>query len=198
MIGLLLISACDRFPVGQEEDTATDTAQTTEESDHLPVADVNWNQDGLQLTILNGENHDFYFGLVESTESCRDDTAYGCWTGENCGDSTGYMSLDEEIQLGPYCHPAGITGVNLFYSESIYAVITGNDYVAQGQQTAFPAPTEEESYEFSVTYYLEDGITGECWVWGVDPTVFEERSCKYPLPVAGSDGRARFRLDGKK
>jgi len=170
-------------------DTGEDSGNgaETEEIVFPPVADIDWTNEGIVLTISNGEGRDFQFGLVESTDACSIDNDFGCWTGENCDATTGYVSIDEETSLGPFCHGAGTLGVQLAYSSGLSAIMGGIEYVTQGQQTAFPAPNEENSYEFKVTYILEDNVSGDCWVWGVDPDYFEAKSCKYPIPVSRTD-----------
>ena len=129
---------------------------------------------------------------------------------KNCHPTTGYISFDGQTNLGPYCHPAGTTGLGLAYSESLSAVITGQtgSNIIIGQKTAFPAPEDpnasnadsgvddNESYEFRVSYILRDKITGDCWAWGAEPTVFEEQGVNtVPITTFSSDGKTRYRLD---
>ena len=202
-VGLL---ACDLTP------KTTDSGDSGISPVYLPIADIDWKPNQIVLTIEHGAGYDFEFGIVEYWDGCKTDTIYGCWTGENCHPTTGYVSFDGQTNLGPYCHPAGTTGLGLGYSESLSAVITGQtgSNVIIGQKTAFPAPieaseeetddtaeSENESYEFRVSYILKDKITGDCWAWGVEPTIFEDQGCKYPVPMSAisTNGKTRYRLE---
>ena len=189
MIWALLL-ACN----SDNADSALDTA-VAEDSGPIPnpLADIDWLEDKLVLTIQNGDGYDFYFGLVESTENCSQDTTYGCWTAENCGEEA-WTSVNGTFTRGPYCHPAGDIGVSLDYGDGIMNAINGSSFVANGQQTAFPAPTEEDSYEFKVSYILIDRISQDCWAWGVDPAFFADQNCKYPVPTS-LETPNRFRLE---
>ena len=173
--------------------TSSSTDTSTEEVAYLPTAQVEWGENQLLLHMKNTSGYDFQFGIVESSDECAQDIDFGCWTGENCADFDPYMSADEEVILGPYCHPAQGDGValSLNYSSSISAVLLLEDVVSNGVQTAFPAPPIEgqedssnESYEFKVTYYLNDLISGKCWSWGIDPGYFSNQNCTTPLPLS--------------
>ena len=146
-----------------------------------PIADIDWNEDKLVLTIQNGEGHDFTLGIIESSDSCNVDITYGCWTAESCSEEP-WTSVDGNYIEGPYCHSAGDAGVSLDYGGGILSVIAGDSFVTN-TQTAFPAPTEESSYEFQVSYILIDRISQDCWAWGVDPFYFNDQNCKYPVPI---------------
>jgi len=177
-------------------DTATQTSSGTDASEevpYLPTAQVEWGETQLLLHMKNTSGFDFQFGIIESSEECAQDIDFGCWTGENCNDFTPYMSADEDVILGPYCHPAQGDGValSLNYSSSISSVLLLEDVVSNGVQTAFPPPPSEdlddptyESYEFKVTYYLQDLISGKCWAWGIDPGYFSNQNCTIPLPLS--------------
>ena len=180
-------------------DTASESiVETPEEVAYLPTAQVEWGENQLLLHLKNSAGYDFQFGIIESSTSCQQDVDFGCWTGESCDPTTPYSSADEAIILGPFCHPTQGEGValSLNYSASIESVLLLQDVVSNGVQTAFPRPpiedsenteTEEEaveSYEFQVTYYLEDLISGKCWAWGINPNYFAARSCSIPLPLS--------------
>ncbi|MBM74418.1 MAG: hypothetical protein CMK59_03385 [Proteobacteria bacterium] len=175
-------------------DTAQNASETdaSEEVAFLPTAQVEWGETQLLLHMKNTSGYDFQFGIVESSEECAQDIDFGCWTGENCDDFDPYTSADEEVILGPYCHPAQGDGValSLNYSSSISSVLLLEDVVSNGVQTAFPPPPQEsedsesESYEFKVTYYLVDLISGKCWAWGINPNYFSDRNCTIPLPLS--------------
>jgi hypothetical protein len=191
---IFFILAC-----GEEisKDTSTSEPSSEEETTgtYNPTAQVEWGEEQLVVYMSNTEGYDFYFGIVESTEECTQNIEYGCWTGEDCSPTEPYMSSDESILLGPYCHPADGEGVAiaLNYSSGFDSIFQGAEVVSGGVQTAFPAPiltgdtgTENiESYEFLVTYYLEDRISGKCWSWGIDPGYFKDRNCNLPVPTSG-------------
>ena len=191
---VFLLFGCDSIPF-LSKDTATATTDTASASGEPPnpLADIDWNADQLVVKISQSdpEFHSLVFGIVEQTDECLNDTVFGCWTGENCDSSTGYVSPDTSINRGPYCHPLNLDGVILSYSESLEAVIngeTGNN-VVPGSRTAFPAPTENESYEFKVSYYIGNLSNGDCWAWGTKPEIFESQGCKYPLPIGNVHGK---------
>ena len=185
-----LLFACN----GDKGDTALDTANADTGPTPNPLANVDWLEDQLVLNIQHGEGYDFTFGIIESTDSCEQDNTYGCWTAENCGEDA-WSSISGLFTRGPYCHPAGDTGLSLDYGEGLMNAINGSTFVANGQQTAFPAPTVEESYEFKVTYILIDRISQDCWAWGVDPFYFADQNCKYPVPTSlETPSRLRFEL----
>lgn len=182
------------------EEGTIDTASSepsSEDADivtYNPTAQVEWGEENLMLHLSNTTGYDFYFGIVESTEECKQNVEFGCWTGENCSSTDPYKSSDESINLGPYCHPTDGDGIALAlnYSTSFTSVFQGTDVVSNGTQTAFPAPyiandtgEDDVSYEFQVTYYLEDKISGKCWAWGIDPSYFKDRNCNLPVPTSG-------------
>ena len=191
---VLYLMACDAFHLFVPEDTGGDSANT-EEMVLRPVVDIDWLPNVLSISIENGVGYTFAFGLAETSTECSIDTEYGCWTAEDC--FTGYLSPQGTNLHNSYCHPLSEIGKTLEYSADLNAVISrqGEDSVAEGGQTAFPAPTEEESYEFKVTYYLQATKVGdpnaetECWVWGLDPDHFEEKNCKVPLPRSSNSSR---------
>jgi len=181
-----LCIGCEQFHILVDEDTAVDTAEEVLVPN--PSIDITWKPEGLELLIANGAGYEFEFGMVESSTECSIDTEYGCWTAEDC--ISGYISPQETFSHIPYCHPLEDVGDTLDYSSSLIGVITGSvdDYVIQGEQTAFPAPSDDMSYEFAVTYYLKAISTGsdptiECWAWGVNPDHFASEGCKSPIPV---------------
>jgi hypothetical protein len=193
MSWLLFFCACDSLPFLSKTDTG-DTGDTTLEAINKPVADIDWEEGNLVLNITNGDDIQLEFGIVETTTECAADAVYGCWTAENCDSSSGYTSPDG-TPIGPYCHPVSSTGVSLEYSANLTDVmdgVTGTNVIA-GMRTGFPAPTEEESYEFKVTYYLNNISSQDCWVWGVNPTYFETSNCTTPVPVHNIDGNGRTR-----
>ena len=182
---------CDAFHLFPEEDSGVETVE--EDTVVLnPIADIDWTEEKLLITIQNGSGYTFTFGIAETSTECKVDTQYGCWTAEDCG--SGYLSPQGDYPHQAYCHNLSEVGGELEYSESIYSVIAelNENYVVPGKETAFPAPTEDDSYEFQVTYYLqavENGSAGaetECWVWGLDPDHFADRNCKVPLPMSGT------------
>ena len=180
------------------KDTSTTTEPSSEETvtgTYNPTAQVEWGEEALVVYLNNTEGYDFHFGIVESTEECKQNIEYGCWTGESCSPTEPYTSSDENIILGPYRHPVdgdGI-GISLQYSAGFDSIFQGAEVVSGGVQTAFPAPIQPsdtgsnitESYEFLVTYYLEDRISGKCWSWGIDPGYFKDRNCNLPVPTSG-------------
>ena len=110
-----ILFACN----GDKGDTALDTATADTGPIPNPLADVDWLEDQLVLNIQYGEGYDFYFGIIESTESCAQDTTYGCWTAENCGEEA-WSSVNGSFTRGPYCHPAGDSGLALDYGDGDY------------------------------------------------------------------------------
>ena len=184
---IITILGCEQFHLFVEEDTGIDTAEETIVQN--PTIDINWGSNSIDIEIQNGSGYDFEFGITESTTSCSIDTEYGCWTAEDC--LSGYITPQETFSHPPYCHTLLDSGGSLTYSSSLMGVITGtvDDYVIPGERTAFPAPTEELSYEFSVTYILKATSTGadpvsECWTWGVNPDHFSSENCKAPIPIS--------------
>mgnify|MGYP001327390065 CR=1 FL=1 len=183
-LSLLFTSGCDQFYLNPDEDTATDTAE--EELAPNPTIDLSWTEAGIEIELTNGSGYEFTFGIVESTIECAADTEYGCWTAEDC--INGYITPQETFAHQPYCHPLAQSGTTLEYSESLVSIITKTDDIIEGKKTAFPAPNEDSTYEFSVTYYLQAVSTGsnptiECWTWGVDPDYYISEGCKAPIPV---------------
>ena len=186
---IFTLFGCDAFHLFPDEDSGVSSVE--EETAVLnPIADIEWTDEKLIISIENGSGYEFIFGIAETSTECSVDTQYGCWTAEDCG--SGYLSPQGDYPHQAYCHPLSELGGELEYSESIYSVIAGlnDNYVVAGKETAFPAPTAEESYEFQVTYYLqalEIGTSGsetECWVWGLEPDHFSDRNCKVPLPMS--------------
>ena len=194
---LVTFTGCETFYLGNE-DTGTEDTGLVELSPN-PTVDITWTTEGIQVSIENGEGMEFRFGLTESTESCSVDTEYGCWTAEDC--MSGYITPQNDFSHPVYCHGIGTSGSTLKYSDSLIGVITGasSDYVINGQQTAFPSPNDEMSYEYEVTYYLEGTTVGsnpttECWTWGVNPRHYEEKNCKAPVPVLLNPQHIRWSL----
>ena len=185
---LLLLIGCANFGFDWfSDDTATDTGDGVDLLPN-PTADIDWDAERFRLTITQGDNYSFRFGIAETSAECGINTDVGCWTGEDCG--SGYESPQGTFIHSATCHPAVANGtLELEYSTSLEDVIIGNNeqYVAAGQKTAFPAPTAEQSYEFSVTYFLESqNMTSQevqCWVWGSDPDYFATRGCRTPIPL---------------
>ncbi len=182
-----LLTGCEQFHLFVEDDKATDTAE--EELTPNPSIDLEWGETGIDIVITNGQGYEFEFGIAESSSECAIDTEYGCWTAEDC--ISGYQTPQDSFAHSPYCHSLSDIGGSLRYSDSLIGVITGTspDYVIPGEQTAFPAPTSETTYEFSVTYYLKAVSTGsdptiECWAWGLNPDHFSSEGCKAPIPIA--------------
>ena len=189
---ILFFLACDTFSfLSTEEDSATETTAPTPN----PEADIDWNEEQLVLKIKNGDSIQLEFGIVETSDECSADTVYGCWTGESCSATSGYISPDGS-SIGPYCHPVGTTGVTLEYSANLTDVMDGvtGTNVIEGGRTGFPAPTEEESYEYKVTYYLNNTNSQDCWVWGVNPEYFEEQNCTFPVPIHSIDSSSNMRF----
>jgi hypothetical protein len=183
-LSLLFASGCEQFYLNVDKDTAVDTGE--EALTPNPTIDLSWAETGIEIELNNGSGYEFVFGMVESTTECSADTEYGCWTAEDC--INGYITPQETFAHPSYCHPLSQSGTTLEYSESLVAIITKTDEVIQGSKTAFPKPSEDNTYEFSVTYYLQATSTGanptiECWSWGVDPDYFINEGCKSPIPV---------------
>lgn len=192
-----VFTGCETFYLGPQDTGIQDTGVVTLSPN--PTVDITWGEDGIQIDIANGQGMEFRVGLTESTDACSINTEYGCWTAEDC--MSGYITPQEDFAHPIYCHDIGSSGTTLTYSDSLIGVITGAsaDYVINGQQTAFPAPNTELSYEYDVTYYLEGTSTGanpttECWTWGVNPGHFEEKNCKAPVPVLLEERRERWSL----
>ena len=194
MTWLLFLFACDSLSFLSSDDTDTATTEPTGPTVN-PVADIDWNEDGLVLSIQNGENLQLVFGIVETTTECAGDAVYGCWTGENCSETSGYLSPDG-TNIGPYCHSVGATELRLNYSLDLTDVMDGvtGTNVIPGTRTGFPAPTAEESYEYKVTYYLNNINSQDCWVWGVDTSYFEDKNCTFPVPVSNVDSPQTMRF----
>ena len=182
--GFLFTFGCDQFYLNGDQDIVVDTGE--EDLTPNPTIDLEWTDAGIDIELRNGSGYEFRFGIVESTDNCSINTEYGCWTAEDC--INGYISPQESFAHPVYCHPLSQSGTTLEYSDSLVDVITKTDEVIQGVKTAFPKPTEDSSYEFGVTYYLQATSTGanptiECWVWGVDPDHYTDEGCKSPIPV---------------
>ena len=76
-----------------------------------------------------------YFGIVESTEECKQDIEFGCWTGENCSPTNPYLSSDESIELDyTAIQQMGTELLALNYSMSFTSVFQGDDVVSSGVQ----------------------------------------------------------------
>lgn len=176
MIFALLLACND-----DKGDTSLDTAAADTSPIPNPLANIDWQEDGLVLSIQHGEGHNFYLGIIESTEECSNNSLYGCWTAEDCGEEP-WTGANGTFVRGPWCHSAGDTGTTLTYGEGIINAINGSAFV-DDKTTAFPAPTEDNSYEFKVSYILIDQISQDCWAWGVDPYYFDDRNCKFPVPT---------------
>ncbi len=130
------------------------------DTDDTTVAEADfsdsWGSSSLDLNITNGDaGASYYFGTAET--GCDDPD--NCWYGEDCiyGDLTG---------LYFYCHPASVTGVSLAY---------GGDYanLNEGSETVYT----DSSFEPNVTYYVEDAISGSCWIWGDDTSYYAGLGC---------------------
>ncbi len=167
---LLVLVGCSRvdsdgdcvaegFPKSGYSCGSGDDDTITEEN---PIAQVVWDSDALELIIEGGTGYNFEFGIVQNDgcvfedEAGEDDTV--CWEGEACLQSSG----------AAICHPAGSTGVRLDYTAN---GLSGSADINAGDNTAFP----NDSYEFSVTYYLFDTVSESCWVWGLDTTYFTDQ-----------------------
>lgn len=183
-LSLLFTAGCDQFYLNVDEDTALDTGEV--ELSPNPTIDISWTEAGIEIQLSNSAGYSFTFGIVESTAECAVDMDYGCWTAEDC--LNGYSSPDGDFIHSVYCHPLDHSGTTLEYSDSLTEVIQGRDDVIQGTKTAFSAPTDDSTYEFSVTYYLQAVATGsnstvECWSWGVNPDYYVNEGCKSPIPI---------------
>ena len=198
----LLFGSREQFYLNVDKDTAVDTEP--EEIPLNPTIDITWAQTGIDIEVKNGIGYTFTFGIIESTEDCANNEDYGCWTAEGCLNAYSTPEGAEEHQHPSYCHPVGDVGGNLQYSESLENVIQNIDFVTPGSKTAFPAPTDENTYEFGVTYYLRavstsSNPTDKCWSWGVNPEYYTEAGCISPIPVRlqpteTSPRRQRFEL----
>ncbi len=197
---IFLLLAC-----GEEEEEKTPIPEPSSEetisNSYNPTAQVEWGEEQLIVYLNNTTGYDFYFGIVESTEECKQNIEFGCWTGEDCSLTAPYTSSDESIILGPYCHPADGDGASiaLSYATGFSSIYQGDEVVSGGVLTAFPAPVqandtgeEVDSFEFKVTYYLEDRISGKCWSWGIDPGYFKDRNCNLPVPTSGWTGNSKM------
>ena len=127
------------------------------------------------------------FGIIESSDECEADLLDGCWTGEDC--YNGYPAPEGLEGLSRYkaCHDIPNTDSefgdtyfisSLRYSSEIENVVTLDDAIENTNvpvgngNTAFPAPTGDDSYETKVTYYIKAEMIGEegenperCWTW---------------------------------
>ena len=135
-------------------DTATDTA-SEELTCHEVSAFVTWNTSSVDLSfLLYDESAAYFFGMAQGG------SINNRWTGEDC--LYGFSTPEQDYT---YCHPAQL-GISLSYGASY------NDII-EGFSTHFSGP------EFSdeITYIIKDTISGCCWVWGMDPSYYEDLSC---------------------
>ena len=186
-IGILLqFIACTTFHLFEDEAVIMDTGD--EILTPNPTVDLDWNLDALHITFANADNYEFRLGIAETSNECSIDMEYGCWVAEDC--LHGYLSPQGNFPHPSYCHvlPGGES--TLEYSNSLFGVMSGQngEMVIPGSKTGFTAPTDEFSFEFQVTYFLQATQAGsnevECWVWGNDPDYFRDQNCKVPLPIS--------------
>ncbi len=158
-----------------DADTDTDTdADTDTDTDADVAVNVSWYDDGLVPTDVNGDglpdiNCDDELTLDITDALGRTSWNFGIaevgpngWTGEDC--VFGYAMWN-------YCHP--VIGNQLTLDETTDCAIDG---VIEGATTLF-----DSRMEFTVTYYLEDPVSGDCWVWGANPSYYSGLGCRPPL-----------------
>ena len=137
---IFFILAC-----GEEVSKDTSTPEPSSEEGttgtYNPTAQVEWGEEQLVVYMSNTEGYDFYFGIVESTEECTQNIEYGCWTGEDCSPTEPYISSDESILLGPYCHPADGEGVAIALNYS-----SGFDSIFQGESQLMVIKLDPKTY----------------------------------------------------
>ena len=105
---LLLLIGCANFGFDWfSDDTAADTGEGVELLPN-PTADIDWDADRFRLTITQGDNYSFRFGIAETSAECGINTDVGCWTGEDCG--SGYESPQGTYIHSATCHPAVANG----------------------------------------------------------------------------------------
>jgi len=204
---LLSFLACEAFYIGVEEEIIEDI--TEEVSPPLQI-DIDWDEDMLRIKASNVEGYgNIEFGLIESSDECEADLLDGCWTGEDC--YNGYLAPEGLEGLSRYkaCHAIPNTDSefgdtyfisSLRYSSETENVLTLDDAIENTNvpvgngNTAFPAPSEDYSYETRVTYYIKAEMIGEegenperCWTWGVNPSYFDALECNTPLPASLDD-----------
>ena len=142
------------------EDTAIEDTSTTDTAPEEPTcheisAFVTWNDATIDLSFLiYDEGAAYFFGMAQSGN------INNRWTGEDC--LYGFSTPEQDYM---YCHPAQL-GISLSYGASY------NDII-EGFSTHFAGPEFSEE----ITYIIKDTISDCCWVWGKDPSYYDELSC---------------------
>ena len=174
---LVMILACSKEEIQNtdtqeivdtaQEDTSieleeVDTAQEEIECPSLDVT-VSWNEESVELSFITfDEEGSYFFGMAQTGIDNPN-----VWTGEDC--FLGYTVDDTTFS---YCHPAR-NGISLQYGASFTDVV-------EGFSTHFASP----QFEQQITYIIKESISGCCWIWGEDPSYYQELDC---IPITDSE-----------
>jgi hypothetical protein len=126
-------------------------------SDGGPALRVEWSDGAVSLDV-GGLGTAVWWGLAETHPGCGDN----CWTGEDCV----FGGDDGEGGFHGTCHSVRARGLTLPFGET-------PDSLAPSVGTVFWSPR----YERAVTHYVEDALSGRCWVFGHDPSYFDGEPC---------------------
>ncbi|MEL6346206.1 MAG: hypothetical protein AAFV53_24055 [Myxococcota bacterium] len=159
MIRNLMLASAILFAVGcvdsgkDSGDDGSDSGTTGAD----PTFSVEWGGSAVSLTITNGDSAgSYFFGMAETGSTCAADPSQ-CWTGEDCLEGFGKFF---------YCHPSSTTGVSLSYGGAF-------DALTEGSQTVFG----DSSFDGSVTYYVEENGSGDCYIGGNDTSYYSGLGC---------------------
>ena len=123
---------------------------------------VTWGASAVSLSVTGGDvNASYQWGLAETGSTCNNG-AGDCWTGEDCLD--GYSTSGGNTFT--YCHSVSNGSASLNYGGSF-------ENLAESQETVFG----DNSFDGSVTYILDDTVSGDCWVWGQDTGYYDGLGC---------------------
>lgn len=135
-------------------DTDADSDSDTD-ADADPVFDVAWGDLGLTFTV-DGGSGTYNLGIAETAPNSDP------WTGEDC--LHGYALGSGDVLL--YCHEDLRDGDTLAYNGDPIDL-------DESRETVFP----NDQFEARVTYYVDANATGECFVWGNDPSYYAGLGC---------------------
>jgi hypothetical protein len=129
--------------------TWTDDGLTPEDTDGDSLPDINCD-DSVNVTISDplGQTS-WMFGMAETGSPAG-------WYGEDC--YLGYASFN-------FCHSIGIDSTITEVTDCSAMSVADGMTLLDAEKDPF------------LTYYLEDGTTGDCFVWGEDTTYYGPLSC---------------------
>ncbi len=139
---------CDSGADAADADTDTD-ADTDADSDTDMVATIAWDSAGVSLSITNGVDSSYFFGIAE--------TSAGGWIGEDC-----VAGNNAEADGGngyERCHSAGASG-----GSWDHASLADFDADSSDKYTLL---TDTIAAGGALAYILSDSTGDNCWVSGV-------------------------------